>query len=172
MQTGRAGFVDEFVEKEMIAILPRLTRFARSLTRSDDDASDLVQATCERAIANLDKWEAGTRLDSWMYRIAHNLCRNAHRDAASRGRKHDLIAASEPHAEDGEALALSRMEARTVGEAIDLLPVEQRTALLLVAAEGRSYAETAEITGCSVAAVTSRISRARDTLRQSIGSRT
>ena len=162
---GACG-VDEFIEREMIALIPRLTRFARSLTRSESDAEDLVQATCERAIENLEKWEPGTRLDSWMYRIAHNLCRNTHRDAATRRRKLDLVAAGEPHAQDGEALALNRIEQRSVSAAIDDLPPDQRSALLLVAAEGRSYAEVAEITDCSVSAVTSRVARARDTLRQ------
>ena len=91
--------MDEFVEKEMIALLPRLTRFARALTPSQDEADDLVQATCERAIANLDKWEPGTRLDSWMYRIAHNLRRNSFRNAATTDRKLQLVAAG-PHCEN------------------------------------------------------------------------
>lgn len=153
----------------MIALLPRLTRFARSLTQSEDDANDLVQATCERAIVNLEKWQPGTRLDSWMYRIAHNLRRNAYRDAATRERKLTLVAASEHEMQDGEAMTLARIEAKSVEDAINRLPPDQRTALLLVAAEGHSYAEAADITDASVAAITSRVARARDTLRQSMG---
>lgn len=154
----------------MIAILPKLMRFARSLTHSEDDAGDLVQATCERAIENLDKWESGSRLDSWMYRIAHNLARNRYRDKSRHALKHDLIEAGSVSSEDGEAVALARLEFRAVGDVIATLPTEQRTALLLVAAEGRSYAEAAEITQSSVAAVTSRIFHARETLRGRMGS--
>lgn len=162
--------MDELIEREMIALLPRLRRFARSLTTSDDEANDLVQATCERAIVNLDKWQAGTRLDSWMYRMAHNLRRNGYRDDATRARKLKLVAAGETGVTvSGETVALDRIEARDVETAIDALPLEQRTALLLVAADGMSYAEVADITECSVAAVTSRIARARDSLRQTMG---
>lgn len=153
----------------MIALLPRLTRFARSLTQSEDEANDLVQATCERAITNLDKWEAGTRLDSWMYRIAQNLQRNRFRDSATKARKHDLISAGETAVRDGESDVMVRIEAQSVDTAIRMLPSEQRTALLLVAAEGRSYAEVASITGASVSAVTSRVARARDALRHAVG---
>lgn len=60
-------------EMEIIALLPRLRRFARLLTGPGPAADDLAQATVERAITHFDKWQPGARLDSWMYRIAHNL---------------------------------------------------------------------------------------------------
>lgn len=156
------------IEKEIIALLPRLRRFARSLTGSGPAADDLAQATVERAILHLDKWQPGTRLDSWMYRIAHNLYRNERRNEATRGAKHDEIEGSAVRSTDGEQAALARMEFAAVSAAIAALPEDQRTALLLVAVEGLSYKEAAEVTGASVAALTSRISRARDTLKQVI----
>src|SRR5215472_4740876 len=58
---------------EMVALLPRLRRFAVSLTGRAGDADDLVQETVERALRHLHRWEPGTRLDSWMFRIAQNL---------------------------------------------------------------------------------------------------
>ena len=61
------------VRHQMIAMLPRLRRFARALTRSREDADDLVQAACERALRAIDRWEPGSRLDSWMFRILRNL---------------------------------------------------------------------------------------------------
>lgn len=154
------------IEKEIIDLLPRLRRFALALTRSVAAADDLVQATLERAIANLDKWEPGTRLDSWMYRIAHNLFRNDRRNEAARGSKLDVVANDMERTTDGERAALARIEMSAVGVAIAQLPSEQREALLLVAVEGLSYREAAEITGSSVAAVTSRIARAREALRE------
>jgi RNA polymerase sigma-70 factor (ECF subfamily) len=158
--------VEPQIEREIIALLPRLRRFALALTRAAPAADDLAQSTVERAIANLDKWQPGTRLDSWMYRIAHNLHRNEMRNQATRGEKLGII---ETHAErtlDGERAAVSRLEFAAVTAAIAELPGEQREALLLVAVEGLSYREVAEITGGSVAAVTSRIARAREALRE------
>lgn len=153
------------IEKEIIALLPRLRRFARALTGSGPAADDLAQATVERAIVHLDKWQPGTRLDSWMYRIAHNLYRNERRNEVARGAKHGQIEGTAERSVDGERAAVARMEFQAVSAAIAALPEDQRTALLLVAVEGLSYKEAAEITGATVAALTSRIARARDTLR-------
>ena len=61
------------IRNQMVALLPRLRRFAMSLTSNRADADDLVQDTVARALANLHRWERGTRLDSWMFRIAQNL---------------------------------------------------------------------------------------------------
>ena len=61
------------IRNQMTALLPRLRRFALSLTGDATDADDLVQDTVERALRNLQRWEDGTRLDSWMFRIAQNL---------------------------------------------------------------------------------------------------
>ena len=161
--------MDEFVEREMTALAPQLLRFARSLTGSAADAEDLVQGTYERAIRNLDQWEPGTRLDSWMYRIAHNLSRSEYRSRAMRNEKLALVANGVAAVEDGEATAHAALEHASVAAAMASLPEDQRTALLLVAAEGRTYAEVAVITSVSVAAVTSRVARARETLRREVG---
>ncbi len=64
---------DELVRRELDALVPRLRRFAYGLTGSRDEGDELVQATCERAIRNLDRWRPGTRLDSWMFGIAQKL---------------------------------------------------------------------------------------------------
>jgi len=157
--------VDPQIEKEIISLLPRLRRFALSLTRSQAAADDLAQATLERAIVNLDKWEPGTRLDSWLYRIAHNLFRNDRRNETARGSKLEVVAYDIERTTDGEREAVSRLEFKAVSAAIAELPGEQREALLLVAVEGLSYREAAEVTGASVAALTSRIARAREALR-------
>ena len=162
---GKVRRVEPQIEKEIIALLPRLKRFALSLTRSMPAAEDLAQATVERAIVNLDKWQPGTRLDSWLYRIAHNLHRNEVRNQTTRSDKLGIIRSDAEQALDGERAVMARLEFSAVSAAIAQLPAEQREALLLVAVEGRSYREVAEITGASVAAVTSRIARARQALR-------
>ena len=158
--------MDDDVQKEMVALLPRMRRFALAMTRSEADADDLVQATCERAIANLEKWEPGTRLDSWMYRIAQNLQRNVIRQS-KRWQSHlSVVEATASSHSDGEAAVMSQMALKDVVAQIDRLPEDQRVILLLVVAEGRRYRDVAEILDLPIGTVTSRLSRARDTLRQ------
>jgi len=163
---GGEPFLDEGIRREMIAVLPQLRRFAYGLTGSIADGDDLVQATCERAIANLDKWEVGTRLDSWMFRIAQNLHRNAIRDTRSRAAKLDDLGQASPGSTDGEARQEERSTLAAVRRFLEGLPEEQRTVMLLICVEGRSYKEVAEITGLPVGTVTSRLGRARTALRE------
>jgi RNA polymerase sigma-70 factor (ECF subfamily) len=149
----------------MIAVLPQLRRFAYGLTGSIPDGDDLVQATCERAIANLEKWEIGTRLDSWMYRIAQNLHRNSLRDHASRARKLEALGAEMEHSSDGRRDQENRSTLAAIRRFVDSLPEDQRSIMLLVCVEGRSYKDVAAITGLPVGTVTSRLGRARAALR-------
>ena len=72
---------------QIVEFLPRLRRFSHALTGDPDKGDDLVQETCARALSRLDQWEAGTRLDSWMFRIAQNIWfdqRRAHKVRGSR----------------------------------------------------------------------------------------
>jgi RNA polymerase sigma-70 factor (ECF subfamily) len=157
--------VDESLKREMLALLPRLRRFALALTGAASDADDLVQATCERAIRHLDKWQPGTRLDSWMYRIAQNLHRNAIRDGQTRARHLEVIANDADGARDGEAAMHSHLTLAAVHRRIAGLPPEQREVLALVAVEGCSYREAADILELPIGTVTSRLARARQTLK-------
>ena len=150
----------------MVALLPRLRRFSLAMTRSEADADDLVQATCERAIANLEKWEPGTRLDSWMYRIAQNLHRNVIRQSKRRESHLSVVEATADSHNDGEAAAMAQMALKDVVAQIGQLPEEQRMILLLVVVEGRRYRDVAEILDLPIGTVTSRLARARDNLRQ------
>ncbi len=160
---------DEALRLEMAALVPRLRRFALGLTRAADQADDLVQATCERAIRSLGGFTPGTRLDSWMYRIMQNLHRNALRDHAVRMRHAEQAgAAGEPRL-DGAGAAAARSDLRTVGAALDRLDPEQRAALVLVGVEGFSYQEAAEILDVPIGTVTSRLARARLRLRAALG---
>ena len=61
------------VGRRIVELLPRLRRFAYALTGDPDKGDDLVQEGCARAFAHLDQWWPGTRLDSWMYKIIHNI---------------------------------------------------------------------------------------------------
>ncbi len=160
--------MDEGIRKEMIAVLPQLRRFAYGLTGSVADGDDLVQATCERAIVNLDKWEIGTRLDSWMFRIAQNLHRNAVRDRGSRAQKLIDLGQEMETSTDGAREIENRDTLEAVRRFVAELPDDQRTVMLLVCVEGRSYKEVAEITGLPMGTVTSRLGRARAALRANL----
>ena len=155
--------MDEGIEEEMIALLPRLRRFAYSLTGQWADADDLVQATCARAIERLDQWQAGTRLESWMYRIAQNLHRNGLRKEKHRA---SHLRDVDAEAADGVSQnhAVDRLALQDLDRAMERLPSDQRAALLLIAVEGHRYQDAAEILGISAGTVASRVSRARVTL--------
>ena len=78
-QASRYPFVLERRRREqplrllIVDFLPRLRRFSAALTGDPDKGDDLVQETCARALSRLNQWEPGTRLDSWMFRIAQNI---------------------------------------------------------------------------------------------------
>jgi RNA polymerase sigma-70 factor, ECF subfamily len=101
--------LDKTVASEMVALLPRLRRFAYALTRSDDQADDLAQATLERAIRYVDKWQHGTRMDSWLFAIARNVNLNNLRAGRVRGEDHAPVDLDEHVAIDGEGAADARL---------------------------------------------------------------
>lgn len=156
---------DDRIMAHMVMLLPRLRRFAQMLTGTRADADDLVQATCERAIDHLDHWTAGTALDRWMFKIAHNLHRNQRRDHANRLRLVEEHGWALDHLEDGARRAEACAELNEVGRRMRALPVEQRAVLTLVAIEGFSYQEAADLLEVPIGTVTSRLARARDALR-------
>lgn len=157
--------VDEGTRREMLALLPRLRRFACGLTGSMDEGDDLMQATVERAIRHIDKWQPGTRLDSWMFQIARNLNLNNIRARKVRGVHLAPAALDDVAGEDGVRVAESRLTIATVRHLVARLPEEQRAALMLVCVEGLSYREAAQVMDVPIGTVTSRLARARIALR-------
>ena len=149
---------------QLIAVLPRLRRFARGLSGSLTDADDLVQAACERALARQHQFQEGTRFDSWMFRIVQTIWIDQVRSRDVRKEGGDV-------AEDrlGSDEPVRRVEARLaldeVRRALDRLPPDQRTALLLVTVEGLSYKEAAETVQVPVGTIMSRLARARIALQ-------
>ena len=158
--------MDETIRREMLALLPRLRRFAYGLTGSIDEGDDLVQATCERAISRIDTWEPGTRLDSWMYRIARNVFLNEMRARKVRREHLKLVDPKETVVVDGVRAMESRLTFARVRDLVARLPEEQRTVLLLVCVEGLAYKEVAEVLDLPMGTVTSRLARARLALKE------
>lgn len=158
--------MEESVRGEMVALLPRLRRFAIGLTGSVADGDDLVQATYERAIRFIDQWQAGSRLDSWMFRIARNAHLNEIRARGVRSRHLREVVVEDVAVVDGEREMEARLTLANVRRMLTRLPEEQRSALLLVSVEGLSYAETARVLELPIGTVTSRVARARGALKR------
>ena len=151
------------VRDEMIVLLPRLRRFARSLTRNAADADDLLQLTVERALVKQEQWTPGTRLDSWMYRIMKNIWID---EIRARTRRTEVfapeVAGEQVGAEDPQFER--RLRAMSVEQAMEALPDEQRLAVGLVLVEGLSYREAADVMDVPMGTLTSRLARGRAAL--------
>ena len=151
----------------MLALLPRLRRFAAGLARNPADGDDLCQATVLRALDRRERWQKGTRLDSWMMTMMRNIWIDEQR---ARRRRGETFVAEEAGLGVGagggqeEAVELS-----VIDRALRTLPDEQREAVLLVMVEGYSYKEAAAIVGCPVGTLNSRLVRGRDALLARLG---
>lgn len=154
---------------QLIAMLPRLRRFARGLTGAAAEADDLVQAACERALARAHQFQEGTRFDSWMFRIVQTIWIDQLR--ARDVRKEDGEVAEERLGSDAPVRRIeARLALAEVRHAIEHLPPDQRSTLMLVTVEGLSYKEAAEVAGVPVGTIMSRLARARLALQQQLES--
>lgn len=144
-------------------MLPRLRRFAVSLTGNMTDADDLVQDTVERALKNLHRFDPQTRLDSWMYRIAQNLWIDTVRSKRVRA----AVPGDVPEDAvvlDGARAVEARLTFQDTCRALSQLPEEQRVVVALVLVEGLSYRDAADVLDLPIGTVTSRLARAREAL--------
>jgi RNA polymerase sigma-70 factor (ECF subfamily) len=153
------------IRGQIIALLPRLRRFARTLTRAAHDADDLVQITVERALVKLDQWKPDSRLESWMFGIMKNAWID---EVRSRGRRNRIFA-SEDAGDNAsqnviDSAAEAHIHALSVQDAMARLPDEQRLAVGLVLVEGLSYKEAAQILEVPIGTLTSRLARGRSAL--------
>lgn len=156
----------EAVREQLIALLPRLRRFALGLTGSRDDADDLVQAACERALNRLHQWQPDTRLDSWMFRIIKTIWIDQWRSRQARGEHVDLEGIEPPAGSNGRHVTEVRNTLEVVCRAMERLPDEQRLALTLVSVDGLSYEEAAAVLEVPIGTVMSRLARARRRLHE------
>jgi RNA polymerase sigma factor (sigma-70 family) len=151
----------------LLALQPRLRRFAIGLSGNLSDGDDLCQMTIERALANRSRWEEGMRLDSWMYRIMRNIWIDEGRKATRR--MQTFVAEKAGAGIGGDGAQEAAVELNNVDRAMQTLPKDQREAVLLVMVEGYSYKEAADIVGCPVGTLNSRIVRGRDALMVALG---
>ncbi|WP_420412995.1 RNA polymerase sigma factor [Roseibium sp.] len=161
---------EETLKAEMIRLIPKLRSFALRLCRNPDQADDLVQTACERAIRSLDQFDPATRLDSWMFRILQNLYFNTQRDTANRARLFEKAMFDYDDTFDGQRAAVSSLELQQVRRFIEQLDDDNRTVLMMIAVDGRTYKDVAEELQVPIGTVTSRLARARLKLRDWLNS--
>lgn len=152
---------------EMVALLPRLRGFARTLTGTAHDADDLVQQTCERVLSTKAGPAEGGRVDAWMFRIMRNLFIDGYRQRRPNVVLDDAMAESLP-GQDGRVVTDARLELKAVRAVVGTLPEDQRSVLVLVCVEGLAYREVAEIMDIPIGTVMSRLARARAAISASL----
>ncbi|WP_244620192.1 sigma-70 family RNA polymerase sigma factor [Mesorhizobium sp. NFR06] len=155
-------------EISIVDLIPALRAFARTFCRVPDDADDLVQETLTKGLANLDKFEPGTRLKSWLFTIMRNTHYTRIKAAAREAPGLLDCASGRPISEPSQDWSV---QSREVHQAVQKLPSHQREVLMLIGVLGVSYEETAEICGCAVGTVKSRLNRARAGVLEYLGER-
>jgi RNA polymerase sigma-70 factor, ECF subfamily len=158
---GRGKPAPSSFEGKLLSLLPSLRRYARSLTRNHADGEDLLQDAVERALAHQGQW-SGANMRSWTFSIMTNAFQNRLQ------RKNRFL---QTGIEQAEVIADEQempdpFRQRKLAAAIDSLPPDQRSVLMLVVVEGYSYSEVAEIMGSPIGTVMSRLSRARTHLAE------
>lgn len=146
---------------ELIEHLPAMRAFALSLSRNAATADDLVQDAVVKAWTNFDKFSAGTNLRAWLFTILRNTYYSQFRK-----QRREI---EDPKGAFAADLSVAprhdeRLVLRDFHVAFQRLTDEQREALVLVAVEGFSYRDAAEMCGCAVGTIKSRVNRARRTL--------
>jgi RNA polymerase sigma-70 factor (ECF subfamily) len=156
------------IRLQIVALLPRLRRFAFALTGRQAD--DLVQSACLKALDRLSQFEVGTKLDSWMFRIVQTTFLD---DVRSRSRRaKDTVINEDINAVGFDARIHEQTEARAdlaiIRAKINELPAEQRELLALVVVDGMSYQSAAEVLDVPIGTVMSRLARARKKLASAL----
>jgi RNA polymerase sigma-70 factor (ECF subfamily) len=146
------------VHDEMLAAIPSLRAFAISLCGNVNNANDLVQETLCRALTHIDSFQPGTNLRAWLFTILRNLFRSDYRKRRREVEDGDGCYADRLHVSPDQD---DRMQFREMLAALQRLQPDQREALILVGAAGYSYQEAADICGCAVGTIKSRVNRAR-----------
>ena len=161
--------VTEQMRSAIVAALPRLRRFCQAMAGNPDDGDDLMQATVERALNRHALFEPGTRIDSWMYRIAQNLHIDGSRARQRRGTSVPIEDLPERMGVDGRSIVENRSELAMAQRALAQLAEDQRAAFVLVVMEGLSYREAADVLEVPIGTIMSRIARARARIGEVLG---
>ena len=162
-QKAERAVLEPSVHDALLAAIPSLRAFAKSLCGNVDRADDLVQETLLRAIANIDSFQLGTNMPAWLFTILHNLFRSEFR---KRRREVEDVDGSHTDSLQSSPEQHGRLEFKELFDALATLPFAQREALILVGASGFSYDDAAAICETAVGTIKSRVNRARKRLTE------
>lgn len=150
----------------LVALMPNLRAFARSLCPNPARADDLVQDTLVKALANMDRFQPGTHLRAWLFTILRNSyfsdLRKTRREVEDVDGQHAATLSEHPNQHGAADLEDFKRAFATLND-------DHREVLTLVGAFGLSYEEAADICGCAVGTVKSRLNRARKKLADMLG---
>ena len=154
------------IAERIIQCIPRMRRYARALTGDKNRADDLVQDSLERAWSRLHLWQERGDLRAWLFTIMHNIF-------ANHARRYSRAPIMVSYEESTEQAAISELDhvlqLQDIKRVLQELPEAQREVLLLVGMEQMSYDEVAAILNIPMGTVMSRLARAREHLRTSLG---
>jgi RNA polymerase sigma-70 factor (ECF subfamily) len=151
-------------EKQLLNIIPDLRAFARFLAGNPTEADDLVQDTVVRALNAYEHFDLNTNIKAWTFTILRNIRINSYRKRRFEELDEATMATMSARANQEDSLEL-----KEVLRALETLPVAQREVITLVRAGGLSYEEAAEIMGCKLGTIKSRVNRADAALRAALG---
>ncbi|KFB10127.1 sigma-70 family RNA polymerase sigma factor [Nitratireductor basaltis] len=151
---------------EIVRLLPAFRAFARTFYRDPSDADDLVQEALMKGLKNIHQFQPGTSIKSWLFTIMRNTFYTRVKIAAREAPGDADCVSSKPAADPTQEWSA---RGREIAEAIQRLPPQQREVMMLIGVLGSSYEETAEICGCAVGTVKSRLNRARLRLLEELG---
>jgi RNA polymerase sigma-70 factor, ECF subfamily len=161
MSAGEDVDADKLFRDQLVALLPSLRAFSRGLCRHREMADDLAQDTMMRAWAARASYATGSNFRAWMFMIMRN-------QFYTTIRKNSRMTSLDPEVAERVLIAAPAQQnginVEDVAKAMQRLPAEQREVLLLIGANGLSYEEAAEIIGCAIGTVKSRLARGRTAL--------
>lgn len=165
MSAGEDVDADKLFRDQLVALLPSLRAFSRGLCRHREMADDLAQDTMMRAWAARASYTPGSNFRAWMFMIMRN-------QFYTTIRKNSRMTSLDPEVAERVLIAApaqqNGIDVEDVAKAMQRLPAEQREVLLLIGANGLSYEEAAEIIGCAIGTVKSRLARGRAALSNMI----
>lgn len=153
-------------DEEIVQLIPALRAFARTFCRDTNDADDLVQETLTKGLASIHQFEPGTSMKSWLFTIMRNTFYTRIKIAVREAPAAADCASSRPATDPTQEWSARGKE---IAAAIQRLPTQQREVLMLVGVLGVSYEDAADICGCAMGTVKSRLNRARLKLLEELG---
>lgn len=157
-RSAPSAAADKVFRDDLLAIIPQLRSFARGLCGNRDLADDLAQDAMTRAWAARSSYQPGTNFRAWMFMILRN-------QFYTTIRKNSRMVSWDPEIAERllvvEASQHDRINVDDVAKALQKLSVEQREVLMLIGANGMSYEEAAEVMGCAIGTIKSRLARGR-----------